>query len=74
MFNPVLPHVLAQKLLICLNLDVNFVGWIVYFLTHRSQRLRVNGFLSELRFIKMNVRMGCWYMSLSNGVMRPSSH
>lgn len=43
-FNTMQPHVLARKLLNHFNLDVNFVAWIVDFLTCQSQRVRVNDF------------------------------
>ena len=58
-FNSIQPHVLARKLLNHFSLDVNFVAWIVDFLTCRSQKVRVNGFLSEQRSSSTGSPQGC---------------
>lgn len=39
-------RMLARKLLISFNADVNLAGWIVDFVTCRSQSMRINGFQS----------------------------
>lgn len=51
-FNTIQPHILIDKLLNIFNLHFNIVGWILDFLTSRTQRVRENGCLSgELTFI-----------------------
>lgn len=47
-FNCIQPHVLASKLLNCFNIDPGLVSWLMDFLTNRSQRVRVNGTLSDV--------------------------
>ncbi len=42
-FNTIQPHLLVE-----FKLEANLVGWILDFLTNRSQRVRVNGHLSDL--------------------------
>ncbi len=46
-FNTIQPHLLADKLIHFFNLDLNLVGWILDFLTVRSQCVRVNGSFSN---------------------------
>ena len=48
-FNTIQPHVLVSKLLSEFNLESNLVSWIMDFLTNRTQRVKVNGCLSERR-------------------------
>lgn len=46
-FNTIQPHLLVDKLLNQFKLDFNLVGWILDFLTDRSQCVRVNGCFSK---------------------------
>ena len=41
-FNTIQPHLLAEKLLFESKLDFNIIGWILDFMTFRSQCVRVN--------------------------------
>lgn len=43
--NTIQPHILAQRLLEHFNLGTNLVGWILNYLTNRTQKIRVNGML-----------------------------
>ena len=47
-FNTIQPHVLVEKLINNFGLDLCLVGWILDFLTNRTQCVRVNGRLSSL--------------------------
>ena len=47
-FNTIQPLLLVEKLLHQFKLEANLVGWILDFLTNRSQRVRVNDHLSDL--------------------------
>ncbi|KAF7658282.1 hypothetical protein LDENG_00015260 [Lucifuga dentata] len=49
-FNSLKPHNLAGKLLTSFSLEHQFILWITDFLTHRSQRILVNGHFSDLLF------------------------
>ncbi len=46
-FNTIQPHVLIDRLLEQFTLSNNIVGWILDFLTNRTQRVRVNITLSD---------------------------
>ncbi len=58
-FNTIQPHILASKLLSYFNLCPSIVGWIVDFLTDRSQRVRVNSALSDVLFSSTGSPQGC---------------
>lgn len=46
-FNTIQPHILNRRLLKHFDLSNNLVGWILDFLTKRTQRVRVYGILSD---------------------------
>ena len=58
-FNTIQPHLLAEKLISLFNLDFNLVGWILDFLTNRSQCVRVNGSLSNQLQSSTGSPQGC---------------
>jgi hypothetical protein len=58
-FNTIQPHVLVSKLLSEFNLESNLVSWIMDFLTNRTQRVKVNGCLSERRVSSTGSPQGC---------------
>ena len=58
-FNTIQPHLLAQKLLARFNIDPKVVGWILDFLTNRSQQVRVNGTLSDVCTSSLGSPQGC---------------
>ena len=58
-FNTIQPHILASRLLEQFNLGFNLVGWIVDFLTERTQRVRVNGVLSSQLCSSTGSPQGC---------------
>lgn len=58
-FNTIQPHLLAEKLLSDFNLDTNIIGWILDFLTDRSQCVRVNGVLSNKLHSSTGSPQGC---------------
>ena len=58
-FNTIQPHILADKLISLFELDPNIVGWIVDFLTNRSQCVRVNGVLSKQLLSSTGSPQGC---------------
>ncbi len=58
-FNTIQPHLLVEKLIEHFNLDCNIVGWILDFLTDRSQRVRVNEHLSTLSRTSTGSPQGC---------------
>ena len=45
-FNTIQPHILVEKLVNNFGLDSGITGWVLDFLTNRTQRVRVNGKLS----------------------------
>ena len=45
-FNTIQPHILVEKLVNNFGLDTGIIGWVLDFLTNRTQRVRVNGILS----------------------------
>jgi len=58
-FNTIQPHILVDKLLKNFDLDFNIVGWILDFLTDRTQKVRVNGCLSEEMSSSTGSPQGC---------------
>lgn len=58
-FNTIQPHLLVEKLLHQFQLEANLVGWILDFLTNRSQRVRVNSHLSDLAHTSTGSPQGC---------------
>ncbi len=58
-FNTIQPHLLVEKLLYQFKLEANLVGWILDFLTNRSQRVRGNGHLSDLALTSTGSPQGC---------------
>ena len=58
-FNTIQPHILADRLLQQFNLSNNLVGWILNFLTDRTQRVRVNNVLSDLQTTSTGSPQGC---------------
>ncbi len=71
-FNTIQPHLLAEKLVHQFKLEANLVGWILDFLTNRSQRVRVNGHLSDLTLTSTGSPQGCvlsplFYILYTNG-------
>ncbi len=58
-FNTIQPHLLVEKLVHQFKLEANLVGWILDFLTNRSQRVRVNGHLSDLTLTSTGSPQGC---------------
>ena len=63
-FNTIQPYILAQKLINNFNLDLNLVGWIIDFLTERSQCVRVNGAHSSILHSSTGSPQGCCLSSL----------
>ena len=58
-FNTIQPHVLVEKLINNFGLDLCLVGWILDFLTNRTQCVRVNGRLSSLLPSSTGSPQGC---------------
>ena len=58
-FNTIQPHVLVDKLLNYFSLDPCLVGWILDFLTNRSQQVRVNDSMSSLLSMSTGSPQGC---------------
>lgn len=58
-FNTIQPHILISRLLEQFNLSNNLVGWILDFLTNRTQRVRVNGILSDRVCSSTGSPQGC---------------
>lgn len=58
-FNCVQPHILAKKLIDTFQLDLYIVCWLVDFLINRSQRVRVNGVLSNILMSSTGTPQGC---------------
>ena len=58
-FNTIQPHVLVEKLVSSFCVDPCLVGWILDFLTNRSQRVRVNGILSSFLSSSTGSPQGC---------------
>lgn len=58
-FNTIHPNILIQRLLHHFNLSKSLAGWILDFLTDRTQRVRVNGFFSETLCSSTGSPQGC---------------
>ncbi len=58
-FNTIQPHILAMRLLEHFKLSNNLVGWILDFLTNRTQMVKVNGILSDLLCLSTGSPQGC---------------
>ena len=58
-FNTILPHILVDKLISNFKLDHGLVGWILDFLTNRTQQVRVNGVLSNKMTSSTGSPQGC---------------
>ena len=58
-FNTIQPHVLIQKLLKYENINKNLIGWILNFLTKRSQYVKLNKTFSNLIFLSTGAPQGC---------------
>ena len=58
-FNAIQPHVLVEKLTKSFSLDPCLVGWILDFLTNRSQCVRVNETMSSLLPTSTGSPQGC---------------
>ncbi len=58
-FNTIHPHILAMRLLEHFKLSNNLVGWILAFLTNRTQMVKVNGILSDLLCLSTGSPQGC---------------
>lgn len=58
-FNTIQPHVLSLRLLEHFNLSNNLVGWALDFLTNRTQKVRVNGVVSDQVSSSTGCPQGC---------------
>ena len=58
-FNTIQPHVLVEKLTNSFDLDPGLVGWILDFLTNRSQCVRVNESMSSFLSTSTGSPQGC---------------
>lgn len=58
-FNTIQPHLLIQRLMNIFGLEGSIVGWILDFLTCRTQRVRVNGQFSDLTVTSTGSPQGC---------------
>ena len=58
-FNTLQPHILATKLSSRFHLDDQLILWILDFLTNRTQKVRVNNLLSDLRSTSTGSPQGC---------------
>ena len=58
-FNTIQPHILTERLLEQFDLSKNLVGWVLEFLTNRTQRVRVNGVLSDQICSSTGFPQGC---------------
>lgn len=58
-FNTLQLHILTKRLLEHFNLSKNLVDWILNFLTNRTQRVRVNGALSDKVCSSTGSPQGC---------------
>lgn len=58
-FNTVQLHILTERLLEQFDLSTNLVGWVLDFLTNRTQRVRVNGVLSDQICSSTGSPQGC---------------
>ena len=58
-FNTIQPHILVEKLVNNFGLDSGIIGWVLDFLTNRTQRVRVNGTLSGELISSTGSPQGC---------------
>ena len=58
-FNTIQPHILTSKLLSHFNIHPKVVGWVLDFLTGRSQHVRVNGTFSDVCISSTGSPQGC---------------
>ena len=58
-FNTIQPHILARRLLEYFKLNHNLVGWLLDFLTNRTQRVKVNGSFSDVLSLSTGSPQGC---------------
>lgn len=58
-FNCIQPHILAGILKGTFNIDPCLICWLMNFLTNRSQRVRVNGMLSDVLLSSSGSPQGC---------------
>ena len=58
-FNTIQPHILANKLISNFRLDNQLILWVIEFLTNRSQRVLVNGRLSDSLQTSTGSPQGC---------------
>ena len=58
-FNTIQPHILARRLLEYFKLNHNVVGWLLDFLTNRTQRVKVNGSFSDVLCLSTGSPQGC---------------
>lgn len=58
-FNTIQTHIFINKLINDFSLDFNVVGWILDFLTNRTQRVRVNGHTSDVLISSTDSPQGC---------------
>lgn len=58
-FNIFQPHILTRRLLQQFELSSSLMGWILDFLTNRTQRVRVNGILSDRKSSSIGSPQGC---------------
>lgn len=63
-FNTLQPHILATKLASQFHLDDQLILWILDFLTNRTQKVKVNNSLSNLRSTSTGSPQGCVLSSL----------
>ena len=58
-FNCIQPHILADGLSSIHNIDPGLIRWLVNFLTDRSQKVKVNGVLSDVLLSSTGSPQGC---------------
>ena len=58
-FNTIQPHILTSKLLSHFNIHPKVVGWVLDFLTGRSQHVRVNDTFSDVCISSTGSPQGC---------------
>ncbi len=57
--NTIQPHILTKRIQEHFELNNNLVGWILNFLTNRSQRVKVSGVLSDRKCSSTGSPQGC---------------
>ena len=57
-FNTIQPHILASKL-VNLNLNKKLILWIIDFLTHRCQYVKLNNVQSKIIYTNTGAPQGC---------------